>query len=553
MFQRRLLLSSLFVFSLAFSSCGGGVDFAAHYSDSGLIPENFLPADAGMLISYSLRDADQYTAVQAIEAQLGDAGRLSRTFADQFDSSFKDVGLEYERDLQPAFGDQFRFVYAARMVGSDTSETTPETFSVVTLQDPSRLESVLQVLVDATQLEEKTIESTKVYVNNEQGFYATVEGDLLLLASTADNLMTMVNQDSGDSLWGSDDYQSALEDVEGGQVLYAMLFPAHYLGGVEVPGVFSLSDIPSIIDHQTLVVRAEDTGLQFQAFVNANKSKAKEADVSFDQIPHAAPYLFEEVPADDLLAYFESYGLKQALQEAEKLGSGDTLAALRENARSYLGMDFDEDILSFLDKGYALALHANGEGLFPGITVYVDVSSNPEKAKELMDKMDGQLSGLIAVFEASLPGAFVKDTVDVDGATLSRVTIDLSTIPRGEDTPLPTSITDSPVQLVYGIKDDRMILSTATEISRAEMISDSDLYKNLNAKLEGVDEGLLLVDAQEIADFAANLRALREQLGLGVSEGATTFEDFLKGFEGLIAKSHSNAYDSLFSGYLELK
>jgi hypothetical protein len=333
-----------------------------------------------------------------------------------------------------------------------------------------------------------------------------------------------------------------------------MLFPAHYLGGVEIPGMFSLSDIPSIIDHQTLVVRAEDTGLQFQAFVNANKSKAKEADISFDQIPHAAPYLFEEVPSADLLGYFESFGLKQALQEAEKLGSGDTLTALRDNARSYLGMDFDEDILSFLDKGYALALHANGEGLFPGITVYVDVSSNPEKAKELMDKMDGQLSGLIAVFEASLPGAFVKDTVDINGETLTRIRIDLSAIPRGEDSPLPAAITDSPIALIYGIEGERLILSTASvwEASDSTMISDSSLYQNLSGRVEDADEGLILLDAQGLAGFAANLRALREQLALQTSDGASTVEDFLKGFEGLIAQSHSNAYDSVFSGYLEL-
>lgn len=552
--MRRFLLTSLFVFALALASCGGGVDFSSHYSDSGLIPENFLPSDAGMVVSYSLREADQYTAVQAIETKLGDVGRLSRTFSDQFDTTFKGVGLQYDRDLQPAFGDQFRFVYAARMVGSDTSTSTPETFSVITLKDSGRLESVLKVLVDAKQVEEKAVDGTTVYVNNDQGFYATIHEDLLLVASTADNLMAMVKQDASSSLWASDDYQSALEEVKANQVLYAMLFPAHYLGGVQVPGVFSLSDIPSIVDRQTLVIRAEATGLKFQAYVNANKSKAKEADISFDQIPHSAPYLFEEVPADHLLGYFESFGLKQSLEEADKLGSGDTLTALRDSARTYLGMDFDQDIMTFLDKGYAIALHKNGEGLFPGLTVYIDVSSTPDKAKELVDKVDGQITGLMAVFEASLPGAFMKDTVDMDGSTLNRIKIDLSAVPRTVDSPLPAAFTDSPIELIYGIKGDRLVLSTAAvwESTGTSVISDSTLYKDLNGQLEGVDEGLILFDAQELADFIANLRALREQLNLQASEEAGTLEDFLKGFEGLLAKSHSNAYDSLFSGTLQL-
>ncbi len=555
MLRRSAVLALLFASVVAFSSCGGGVDFSSHTSASGLMPEKFLPANAGMIISYSLENDEQYQNVQKIEGALGDAGRLSRTFADQFDASFKEVGLEYDRDLEPAFGDQFRFVYAARMVGSDTSTSTPETFSVVTLQDASRLENVFQVLVDAKEVDEKTVDGQTVYVNNDQGFYATIHEDLLLMASTADNLMAMTSQDEDESLWATDEYQDALEDVQDDHVLYAMLFPAHYLGDIDVPGIFTLNDIPTVIDHQTLVVRADETGLRFQAYVNANKDKAKEADISFDQIPHEDPYLFEEVPGEHLLAYFESYGLKQSLEEAEKLGSGtDTLTMLRQNVRSYLGMDLDEDVLSFLDKGYAVALHKNGEGLFPGITVYVDVSSNSEKATELLNKMDGQLAGLMAVFESSLPGAFVKDTVDVDGNTLSRIKIDLSAVPRSEDSPLPAAVTDSPIELVYGVMGDRLVLSTASvwENNDGEMISDGNLYGNLSGQLEDVSEGLILADAQEIANFAAGLRALREQLNLQNSEGASSFEDFLNGFEGFIAKSHSGAYESLFSGYLEL-
>lgn len=530
------------------------MDFKSHYSDTGLIPENFLPSDVGILASYSLRDADQYAAVTKMETALGDAGRFTRTFSDEFDTKFKDLGLEYERDLAPAFGDQFRFIYAARMVGSDTAESTPETFSVVTLKDASKLENVFQVLVVAKQLEEKTVEDTKVYVNNDQAFYATVDGDLLLIASSADNLMAMVKQDAESSLWATDAYQDALKKVGSNQVLYAMMFPANYLGDVQLPSIFTLSDMPSIIDHQVLVVRAEDGGLSFDAYVNANKDKAKEVGISLDQVPHAAPYLDKEIPAEHLLGYFESYGLKQTVETANKLsGSTDKISSLDESVHAYLGMSLD-DVMSFMDKGYALAFHTNGQGLFPGMTVYVDISSNPEKAQEMMDKVDGQLTGLIAVFEGSMPGAFVKDTVDIDGETLSRIKIDLSAIPRSKDTPLPAAITDSPIELIYGIKGDRLLLSTASvwEEGSTNMLSDTDLYKNLNAQLDEVDEGLMLVDAQELAAFAANLRALREQLNLQASDEAGTFEDFLKGFEGGIAKSHSNAYDSVFGGYLQL-
>lgn len=556
MFRRRYLLAGLFLSVLALTSCGGGVDFSSQSSESGLLPENFVPYDVGMIVSYSLRNADQYSAVQAIEEKLGDSGRLSRTFSDQFDASLKEVGLDFERDLQPAFGDQFRFLYAARMIGSDTEETVPDTFVVVTLEDPSRLESAFQVLVDADSLDEKTVDGAQVYVNNDQSFYATIHDDLLLVANTADNLVDMNIEEKSVSLWNSDDYQKALEEVGDDHVLYAMLFPAHYLGDVStLLKTFSMSDIPSIIDHQTVVARAEDDGIRFEAYVAANKGKAKTVDVSLDQIPHKEPYLMKEVPADHLLGYFESYGLKQSLEVASALdGDEDSMKSISDTVRSYLGMDFEEDILSFLDKGYAVAFHANGEGLFPGVSIFVDASSNTDGAQQLLDKVDGQISGLLAVFEQSLPGAFAKDTIEVGDDTLNRVKVDLSAVPRSENSPLPASLTEGPIQFVYGMLGDRLLISTASvwEEDSSDMISDSELYTSLDSRLEDVDQGLILVDAQELADFAANLRALREQLDLQVSDSAMSLEDFLKGFEGAMAQSHSNAYDSLFSGYLEL-
>lgn len=554
MFQRRSLLGFLSVLALIFSGCGGGVDLRAHNSDEGLVLEAFLPFNVGMLASYSLRDEVQFSAVLKLEEKLTDEGKFSKTFSDQFDAQFEELGLDYERDLKPAFGTQLRFIYAARMLGSNTSMTEPETFSVVTLADKGRLADVFQVLVDAKQLEEKAVATGMIYVNNEKSFYAAIHEDLLLIASSAENLQNMLSQDEEASLWASSDYQDALVNVGSNEVFYAMMFPAHYVGEVKLSTLFSVGNIPSILEHQTLVVRAEDEGLRFEAYVNANKAKAKILDFSFDQVPHSKPYLAAEVPAQGLLGYFESYGLKQSLDAANKLdGGNEMLAVLEENVKNYLGMSL-EDLTSFLDKAYAVGFHSNGEGIFPGVSVVFDVSSNPEKAKELVDKVDGQLSGLIAVFEAGMPGAFVKETVDMQGSILNRVKVDLSAVTRSQQTPLPASITQNPIEFIYGLKGDRLLLSTAAVWSeeKGTMVLDSELYKNLNALLQNVDEGLILLDAQELAAFAANLRALREQLDLQVSEEASFFEDFLQGFSGVIAKSKSNAYDSLFSGYFQL-
>ena len=506
-----------------------------------MVPEAYIPADVGVISSYSSREDGQYAAITALERDLGDEDRISETATETLDAQFGTVGLDFERDLQPAFGDRFRMVYALR---PDVGDEEGDTFTVVTLLDPEQMEKVLETLVDAEQLSIKKLSEVEAYVDSEASIYITIFEDLLFMTNSPENLLGMVGQEKDGSLWEEDEYQDMLSELGSDYVFYGILYPALYVGEVSLPGGFSVSDIPSIIEKQVFVVRAEEKGFRFDAWVKANKDDAKDNGISFDAVPKSEPYLFQEVPSEGLMAYFESYGLQQTFAQADALG-GDTstLDGLREAVRAYFGMDFDEEILTFLDKGYALVLHQNGEAAIPGITIFVDVSSNVDSAKEFVNKLDGQLSGLLLVFEQALPGAVSKDTVTWGEETFGRVKIDLSTLPQSSESPLPGALTSSAIQIVYGVEGDGVVLYTDVDWEAdGETVAESELYQKLNEKLVGggaaqttadaVAEGLILVDAKGVAVFAGTLRALREQLSLQVSEEAFQFET-LEGFLGL--------------------
>ncbi len=547
----RFLLFATVTSSVFLTACfGGEADLGAHVSGQGLIPENFMPADVGMVLSYSLNNDEQFAAVQTLEEKLGDAGRLTRTVAESFNAQFADAGLDYEKDLMPAFGEQFRWVYGAR-----PKEEGAEVFSVTTLGDPDQMVSVFDTLSEAGSFEKKVLSGRDVYVNAEATFYATVHEDLLLVSDTPENVVSMLDQDEGDSLWNAENYQEAMGEIGQDFVFYGFLFPELYNDTLNLSTGLSIANIPSAISRQSIVVRAEAEGLSFDVNMLANKEKAKDAGLSFDVVPKEDPYLYKEVPAEGLMAYFESYGLQQTLEQADKLGDDtSSLDAIREGFRNYFGMDFDEDFMSWFDRGYVLALNTNDSGLFPGITLYVDSSSDEEHAQELLNKLDGQISGLMTVFEEALPGAVSKDTVQIQGTDFTKVSIDLTELPRTQDSPLPSLVTGSEMQLIYGVLDGRVLLTTATawEQENPETIADSVLYSKLKDKLDDADQGLILLDAGELANFAGDLRALREQLDLEVSDTAMDFEDFLDGFSGAIAQSHTEAYSSTFSGYLML-
>lgn len=548
----KITLMLLLVASLALSSCGRKADLGQHASDEGLMPEAFIPAEVGLFSSYSLRDEGQYEALQAIEEKLGDDGKFTELLAAQLDEQYEAEGLTYQEDILPALGDRFRVVFGSR----PSSGSEVEAFTVVTLADPEKMEDVFEVLADQGTVESKKLSSHDAYVSEENDIYAAIHKDLLLVANRPEALVEMLDMKESESLWENEAFQDIMQDVGSDYIFFGGLFPALMGEELELPAGFGVSNIPDVIVQQSIVVRAEEKGLRFDAYMEADKEAAKESDISFDIVPKEAPYLMEEVPVEGLMAYLESYGLQQTFTQAEELGDDTSgIEQLELLSQSYFGMDFKEEILSFMDKGFAMALHQNGTGVVPGITLFIDISSDPDSAEEFLTKIDGQLSGLQLAFDQSLPGAITRGTANVMGEELTLIEMDLSQIPQSAGSgPLPASVTDSELQLIFGIVGDRMILSTASTWEEdGESIADSELYTTLKAELGDADQGLLLLNPQGISDFLSTVRSLRDQLGLDNGEQLVAIEDLLDGFTGLIAASKTEAFESHFSGYLMLE
>lgn len=537
------------------TACGDKVDQSVHDSNDGFTPEAYLPADVGLVVSYSTRSEEQFNAIQALEANLGDSDRISETASEALDTELGDLGLDFERDLKPAFGERFRMVYAMR-----PTESEPENFSIITLEDSEKMKEVLTTLVDADRFTFKKLSDIDVYIpKNESEFiteessaYLTIYEDMLFVASSGESLVAMTEQDEDSSLLKGELYKDTLEEVGSDYSLFGVMFPSLYSEDLSLLAGFSVSDVPSVVDKQVIVVRAEEKGFRFEAWVNANKSKAKEAGISFDSVPKSDPYLFEEIPADGLLSYFESYGLSQTFAEAAALGDDtESLEQMKEGVRSLFGMDF-EDIMSFLDKGYAFSLHSNGTSFIPGLTIYVDISSNPDMAEEFMNKLDGQLGGLLILADSYLPGALTKDTVSWGEDTFSRLKLDLNAVAQLSGGALPEEVTDSSLELVYGVTTDRIVVSTVSDWdSEGDTIADSPLYKSLDAQLEET-EGLIMVDAHGISEYIKKIQALSGELAPEETEQLASITNFLDGFLGFMARSKTEAYESHFSGFLML-
>jgi hypothetical protein len=553
------LAVGLVVLGLILSSCGEG-EIKEQKSAEGLLPEEFLPKDAGIFAGYSVMNDDQFAALQNLKTKADFAGDISKSISDRVDSSLSGLGLSYETDLKPALGGKFRLVYTEKpkeaINGEVAEESISEKFAVVTLMDPAKMQTILIAMVDGGRIMKQNVSGMDVYKGEDGVNYMAIHKDLLLIASDPESLIAMTKLEKGESLWDSETYQDFMEKGADESIFYGAVDPSSYTGGLSagLSGI-ATSGVAGVIKYEGVLVKAEESGFKFDFFVVADEEKAKETDVVFDSIPKIKSYLLSEVPNQGLVIYVESYGLKQSMEDLEKSAAEEdeesSFAGIEEYARTYFGMDLKEDILAFLDKGYVFAFHKNGEEIIPGITIYADVSSAPDKARTFLDKLDGQITGLMITLEQALPGAVSKGTVDVNGEILNMVRVDMSKIPNTDGSPLPAVVTTSSLEIVYGILGDRLLITTAPiwQGDAVEKVSDGSLYKSLDQHVSN-GEGLVLFDSGNAGEFFAALRALREQLQLEISEPMLAAEDVLKVFEGFIGRSETSKYEVHSSGYL---
>lgn len=557
-FRKVILVTFLFCLSVfVLSSCGsrGGANYSQG-SLKGFVPEEHLPSDVSMVFSYSLMNDEQFSLTNDLQEKLGDKDKFSRSFLEGFYKDLTAFGLDFGQDLSPVLGSQFRMIIAGRTdAGLDSGGPTSHVFSVVTLAEPKQMEKLFADMAKDGKLKVKKISSHDTYFDENAAFYAVIFEDMLFISNTPEDLLEMLDLDPKDSIWASDLYQDDLKRVGDDYLFFLSIYPGSLGGGASLPVGVSFGGTVGALSDQVFVVRAAPDGFALDGFARLDKKKAKESDITFEDTPTANAYLHKEVPSDGLMFYAESFGLQQSLVEAEKLMDGESsLEKISTVIRNYTAMDLETEILTFMNKGYALAVHQNAGGVLPGVSLYFDVSGDPSNAQRFVDKIDGQLAGLVTVLEAGFPGAVRRESTEINGTKLSSIVLDLNSVPRSGSSPLPASVTSEPMKLTYGLVNERLLVTTANVWGGSfDSIAKDVQFEQLSKKITGVTDGIVYMDVRGILGYMDELQALREQLNLDTEQTASLdFAEILKGFAGGLAMSKTDPYEVRMSGFLML-
>ena len=550
----KILVISLVSAGLIFSGCSkksSSSDFD-HASLEGNIPEAYIPEDIALFVSYSLLNDAQFEAMEVLKDKLGGDDKFMELIAEGFDNDYEDTGLEFSEDLLPALGEQARIVLGLRTEGGDAGA-----FAIATLSEPKKMEDVFDALVEEGSFEKKKLSGVNAYVHENDELYAALLNDLFLVANSAEGLIEMVDMSPKDSLWESDIYQDTLAEVDDEHVFSFSLYPQRLLDVDEIVSQLSAvngAGTIGAVENQSFTIRVEEEGFAVTGFALMDKKKADDLGVSFDRLPKEEAYLYEEVPVDGLIGYIESFGLEQAINEALKLDpENEAYEEIVKTIKNYTSMDLEEEILPFMDKGYSFAFHQNSDSIFPGMSLYVDVSSDTDNADRFIGKIDAQLTGFVSLLDISFPGAVSRETTRIDGSELSSIVLDLSAADHDGGSSIPSSLTDEPMKLTFGLLDDRLLLTTANVWEEGgSTLSEDAQFEEMREQLSSdVNQGLLYMSVDSFVDYLDTFNSLQDQLNLGVEEvESIDFEEIFEGFVGGIAMSKTADYETRFEGFL---
>jgi len=459
---KALLLAA--VFSMLLTGCSNKIDLKdTDKSPEGVALENYIPSDTVLSMTINLTDEGQKKDLEAITSKFPQekASEIIEGIIEE---------LEIEEDFWPAFGDSPRFLFAMSNA-EDEESIDPDIYLAATLEDRKKFESLFEDYTQAELFNELTID------NEDDDFYLAFYKDTFILTNKKqlrhEALKRMHNNE--ESLLSNDLFKKSYEKL-----------PSPNLASIYLNYENYFDFIAQIEDTQVYPVKLkEDFDLAIMMGLYAENEGFKMLSVpiysgNFD-IPFHEPYLINGIPGDDLIMYIETYGVKQAFEMVfENMYEFDeeTSKELRKAElmiKKTIDLDLREDILSFMDKGVALAWQRN-ETMIPALSLYVDASSNPEGAQELIDLID---AAMLQSYDGMMVGVpegidvekvIVKDKAVIGKSEIHRMSFDFSEMSEEQllAAGLPSGIFTEPIEIYYGLTvNNYLILSTYSGLEDA--------------------------------------------------------------------------------------
>lgn len=424
---------------------------------------------------------------------------------------------EYQADFENAFQDNTdRFVF-----GLDVNESP---LLAIEVKDNSKINRLIETITSGASplyyeqnvLGFSTITSTEGYIN------MALAGNVVLISSDGQAQYMTLRNVANDGLTLTDN--SIYNTYQAGEISpkFASLFIN--LESIFEANPYTTTSVPTIYDDinsENLSFSADRDGITMLAQVDINLG-----------IEYKAPYMYREIPSENLIIYMEAYGLDDIF-EIEMSALESTSYEFREIMDEFeyaTEMNLQDDIFGAMNAGYAIVWQEN-TSLMPGVSVYADVSENKTEAQAMIDEMHTGVTAMVDEMIATAPdgvdGAkvFKLDTAKIGGQNVNRLTIDINAMPAEEleDADLPMGFFNEPIEFFYGITGDNyLVISTyadlESEYGTTSTVSRDTGFIAAQNKVADYDFGISYISVEMILDYVDDIVAEMEIAGGPMSQ-----------------------------------
>jgi len=570
-------LKSLFIVGLLIVSITvlTGCDKKAQLHDSelsseGVALENYLPIDAMIAFTINKQDPNQ-------QQKLSELGELfpEETVQLMYESIMEEIQLEldqknlsFDNDIAPAFGENHRMLMA---MGSDVEslkeEDMPEVYLAATLEDKAKMAELVDKLADEGYAKSTEFGAT-ILDNEDNDFYLALYKDTMLLTNKKllrhEALKRMNNNE--ESLLSNPLYKEANANLAKPDFANFYINYEHYFDLItqlqeeEYPLKIK-EDLKMAI---AVSLYAEEEGVRMLT------SPAFEGDFNFRDLTFNEPYLYRGIPGKNLIMYAEVYDFKKIIEMSLDLYEWDeeTSKEMRKAEliiKKTIGLDLKEDVLSWMDKGFAMILQRN-DSMVPAISFYVDASSNPEGAQELIDLLDSAISqaydGMLATEEPGVDVAQMvkKEVVEVGKSDINKFSFDFSSMTDEEllAAGLPSGIFTEPIEFYYGLTTNNyFVVSTYSGLDKnfEDFVSVGSVMEVEEGRkyIKAYPYNLSYISFEEGFKYVDQVLEAMEKVEGPMDEEARKAYELVKGFFAPIQYMIAGDQEEQSAGFLKMK
>ncbi len=511
----KSFLKSLFVvgllgvFTLSLTACNSKFELdQSKLSPQGIALENYLPGDAMIVMTINKQDPAQKEKLDKL-GQLFPEETVKKLYEDivkNLQLELDQVELNFEEDILGAFGDNNRILFAMNGNLETTDENkkpTPEFYVASTFQDSEKMQTLIDKLAENGAKKGELFGATTL---DDKDMYLAIYKDTILITNKEnlrhEALKRMQNNE--ESLLNNDLYKEAQKGIPQNNFGDFYINYENYFDFVSQlqEGNYPFTFRKDVKMAVAMGLYAEDDGVRMLSSV-ANKGGFNLRDLTFHE-----PYLYAGIPGKNLIMYAEVYDFKKIIDMGLNMyeWDEDTSKEMRKAElliKKTIDLDLKEDVLSWMDKGFAMVLQRN-DSIIPAISFYVDASSNPEGAKKVVDLLDTAISQIYDQMLANPdPGMDIekmvkKEVVQVGKSDMNKFSFDFTGMSDAEllAAGLPSGIFTEPIEFYYGLTNNNyFVISTYSGLDK----EFGDGFVSVGSSLN-VEEGREL-----IKDYPYNL------------------------------------------------